>query len=378
MEKIITKSYRNPIIFNPVDHTVYEDSLSKLDDNYQYQTPILNAKRWVEGKGQSLAASETDPLRLTEVFYGEYADHANEWLTKLGSARKNNDRSLAAAIITSKEYTILQDAVVLGENEETIKTGILRSIFPEIAVPTLTGTWTSFANDVKYFTNIPESKSPEPTMGTASEVTIEVPKHGGAVAITDRARQVINGGEVFNRLVAQLQLRRLASENELTAEEIEATTSSNITGVDFGASGSGLSTNDPTVAWNNIFTIFDATPHEWNSIVSKPQVFLEYQNNTFVKGTTTANPGIGNSANEQSGPVPGVAGVTWYRDSFMDTLTEAYVFDRNNAIKMFRGPTRAYTVTDPDTETEKYVTKSHLLPKIVDQTALYRLTPVQA
>ena len=377
MEHIITKSYKNPIIWNPETHIVYKDNMSKVGEDYQWGEPILNSKRWVEANGKSLAASTNDPLALTEVFYGEYADVANDFLSAAASARKSGDQSKAAAIITSKEYTILQDAVVLGENEETIKTGILRTIFPEIAVPTLSGTWTSFANDVKYFNNLGETKSPEPTMGGATEVSIGVPKHGGAVATTDRARQVINGGEVFNRLVSQLQQKRLANENELVAEEIEASTSSPITGVDFGAFGSGVSTNDPATAWSNVLNVFDPLPHTFNTIAVKAQVFIEYQNNTFIKGQFNANAPT-QSVNETTGTHTSLPGVTWAIDNFLDTLADGYVFDRNAAIKIFRGPTKAYTVTDPDTETEKYVTKTWMLPKIVDNTALYKITPVQA
>jgi hypothetical protein len=298
---------------------------------------------------------------------------------KLNKAVETGDRSLAGAIITSKEYTLLQDTVILGTQEETIKTGILTGIFEEIPTPTLTGKFLAFANDVQYFTNLPESKSPEPTFGGVSATTVEVPKHGGAVAITDRARQVINtGADVFGRLVSQLLLKRAKSENELTAEEIETIDAvSPITGVDFGlrAGTPPLSSTTPSALWTSIINYFEGTSTnaEFNTIISKGFIFNEYDSNDQVRGLYQPI-NTQSAVNESSSAVRGLSGVTWYRDDTMDSSTIIYVLDRNKAIKIFRGPTIAYTVKDPDTETEKYVTKSHMIPKTVNQSAIRAVT----
>ena len=239
----ILKTYNNPIIYNPVDRCVYEDNPSKkLNESYEYGEVILNAKRYQQIKKQ---IQSNDPLKITDVFYGKHADTAKDFYSKIEDAKQTKDRSLAAAIISSKEYTLFQDSVVLGTNEEVLKEGILSSIFEEIATPTLTGKWASFENDLKWHQNIPESKSPEPSLGKSSEVTIEVPKSGGAVAITERARQVIQGVDVFARLVSQLQSKRLAAENEHVADEISSNTSLSITGVDWGERSSGASVQNP-------------------------------------------------------------------------------------------------------------------------------------
>ena len=379
MENIFMKSYKNPIIHNPEDHIIYQDNPArKLDDNYVYENPIMNAR------GFSLAASskDTDPLRITEVFYGEHADTANDFYSKLNKAKETGDRSLAAAVITSKEYTLLQDSAVLGQNEELIRTGILTQIFEEIAAPNLAGKWNTFANDVRYLTNLPESKSPEPTFGGVSQTTIEVPKHGGSIAITDRARQVINGADVFGRLVSQLLQKRSLSESIIVRTAIEGIAATNDqTGVDFGIrSGTPpASTQNPIDLINTLINFFDATRGSWDTIVSKSFIFNEYSLNDIVRGGSVLNPlpQVG-TVQEQSGPVPALQGVTWFRDNLMSSSTNMYVMDRTQAGKSFRGPTRAYTVTDPDTETEKYVTKSFFTTYIVDGTLIARVTGVAA
>ena len=366
---IITKEFSNAVIYNPVDRCVYEDNPSRrLNDSYEYGERILNAKRYMEIKNDN---KSTDPLKLTDVFYGKHAENANDIYSKLDTARKTQDQSLASAIITSKEYTVFQDSVLLGTNEEVIKTGVLVSIFDEISTPTLTGKWGSFANDLKWHQNIPESKSPEPSFGTAAEVTIEVPKHGGAVAITERARQVINGVDVFGRLVSQLQQKRLAAENEAVAEEIESNTTVLSGGVDFGGS------TNPGDTWAAIINYFDGVNGTFDYFASKAQNYTEYLFNTRVTPTVQPIPAVG-SVNEQISSAPGLPpGTLWVRDNFFDDLTKGFAFDRD-AIKIFRGPSRAYTVTDPDTETEKYVTKTHFLPETVDSTLIRRIDGIQS
>jgi len=376
-----TKKFENPIIYNPVDHVIYMDDMGKLDDSYSYRNPIMNAKSY------SLAASakQDDPLRVTENFYNNgkeetnFSDIANDYYSKAIKAKETGDRSLAAAIITSKEYTLLQDTVLLGTNEETIRTGILGSLFQEISTPTLTGKYRAFTNDLVYFTNLAESKSPEPTFGAATETTISVPKHGGAVAITDRARQVIAGADaIYSDLISKLQLKRALSESIIVRTAIEGIAATNDqSGVDFGARTSMLSTTNPVDLWTTIINFFEGKQRDFNSILSKAFIYNEYINNDIIRGNGTPLTNQG-SFNESSGPTPALNGVTWYRDNLMSSSTNMFVFDRNAAGKNFRGPTRAYTVTDPDTETTKYVTKSHFDCVIVDGTAIARVTAVAA
>jgi len=261
--------------------------------------------------------------------------------------------------------------------------GILTQIFDEVAAPTLTGRWLTWANDVKYLTNIPETKSPEPTMGTASVISVEVPKHGGAVAITDRARQVItDGGNVFNRLVGQLQQRKARSESIIVRDAIEAIAATNDqTGVDFGARAGTppASTTNGIDLLNTLVTFFDSTAGQWDTIVSKSFIFNEFILNDTIRGGNTLNPlNPIQSVQEQVSSVGVLPGVQWYRDNLMTSSTNMYIMDRARAGKSFRGPTRAYTVTDPDTETEKYVTKSFFATYIVDGTLIARVTGVAA
>ena len=228
----IVKQYKNPIILNPVDKIIYQHDLSPLDESYEYRNPIVNTAQY----SMAASAKSDDPLKLTEVFYNNgteetnFADMANTMYSGLNKAKETGDRSLAAAIITSKEYSIINDTTtLLGTREEPARNGILTQIFQDVNTPELTGKYRTFADDLVYFTNLPESKSPEPTFGSASEVTVEVPKMGGAVAITDRARQVIAGIDAeYRRLIQRLQGKRQKAESTVVRNAIEAIGSTKI------------------------------------------------------------------------------------------------------------------------------------------------------
>lgn len=373
----ITAQYKNPIILNPIDNIIYKDDLSPLDDSYQYRDPIVNTKVY------SLAASakSNDEYKILDAFYNndtpetKFADMANEVITK----------SKAAAIITSQEYSILQDATtLLGTQEEPIQTGILSQIFETVNTSTLTGKYRTFTDDLVYFTNLPESKSPEPTFGAASEVTVEVPKHGGAVAITDRARQVIAGAEAeYRRLVARIQDKRVRSESIMVRDAIEAIASTNNqSGVDFGATTGtpAVATYNPSLLlWPVIQNFFDGQNRRFDTFLSNALPYYEYVGNYNTRGTVLTPPAsVPGNINQSIRSAPGLDGIRWFVDNLMTTLTEGYAIDSSMAGKNFRGPTRAYTVTNPDTETEKYVTKSHFTCIITDATAIARVTGIQS
>jgi len=383
----IVKQYKNPIILNPVDKIIYQHDLSPLDESYEYRNPIVNTAQY----SMAASAKSDDPLKLTEVFYNNgteetnFADMANTMYSGLNKARESGDKSLAAAIITSKEYSIINDTTtLLGTREEPARNGILTQIFQDVNTPELTGKYRTFADDLVYFTNLPESKSPEPTFGSASEVTVEVPKMGGAVAITDRARQVIAGIDAeYRRLIQRLQGKRQKAESTVVRNAIEAIASTNNqSGVDFGATTGtpAVATYNPSLLlWPTIQNFFDGKNRTFDTFVSKALPFYEYVGNYNTRGTVITPPqNVPGNINESIRSAPGLEGIRWFVDNSMSTLTEGYAIDSSMAGKNFRGPTIAYTVTDPDTETEKYVTKSHFECIITDTTAIARVTGIQA
>lgn len=364
------------LVWNPVDHIIYLDNPAIPANAIRYDVPVMDSRAWTE-QVRNKAASITggnDPLALSDVFFGEFAESASDMLQEMHLARQQRDRTRAASVITSQHYTDVQNAVILGESIDAVKTGVLTGFFEDVAVPTLNGDWIDYTNGVNYETNVPEGVAVEPTRGTATATSYTLPKHMGGVAITERAEAMINGVNIFARLVDELSRRRLESENGLVATELETATTAS--GVDFGARSATVpftNTQDPLNGiMLTIADLFDSNGGSLTGLASKNQAWYEYITNDHIKGIDAANPAI--TPNESVGPVPGIPGATWFRDNAISDATKVWAADRSRGGKNFRGPIRSFQVVDPKTETTEQYLKSYFLCEIVDTGFVRELT----
>ena len=290
--------------------------------------------------------------------------------------------SKAGAVITSLDFPNAQSLVNVGGNTENfIRTGILASLFQTVNMPNLSGKWISQANDLKYYRNLMETETPEPSKGSGSTVTITVQKHGGAVAITQRAQMVINDDDPFARLVTQMGQKKLFDENDMVADEIESNTGTTISGVDFGIrSGTPpASTQNPIDFLISLQTTWASKSQPLNLLVSRGLMFWEFTYNDIIRGGQLAGtpaPSLG-AVDESVSGMPVLDGVRWARDNAITSTTAGWAMN-DNAIKLFRGPRRNYTISDEDTETTKYVTKNYFMPETVDTSLIVQMTGIAA
>ena len=367
----------NQIVQNHKNNIVYKD-LPAFEVNelpFDSMEEIMDAKILYKTKSRTASITNgSDPYKITDAFLGKYADTAKNMITEIRTARQTRDKSLAAAIITSKDYGLLQDTVVIASQftPESIEVGPTSALFEEIGTTTFSGKWRDFAHDLKWYRNIPEGKSPEPSKGTSSEATFNVQKHGGAVAITDRARDVINSVDIFSRLVNQLQEVRLRDENLLVVEEIENNTGNSETGIDFSTASS-----NPLAMINEIIADFGRTPDtRWDTFLSKGFIRNWYNALDVIRGQLAPIP----NQSVQQGAMK-VAGfpveVTWVAEEDLSSSTAGIALNRT-ALKKFRGPTRQYTITDQEKEYQKYTIKTHLAAKTVKPELIYNVTGINA
>ena len=290
--------------------------------------------------------------------------------------------SKAGAVITSLDFPNAQSLVNVGGNTENfIRTGILASLFQTVNMPNLSGKWISQANDLKYYRNLMETETPEPSKGSGSTVTITVQKHGGAVAITQRAQMVINDDDPFARLVTQMGQKKLFDENDMVADEIESNTGTTISGVDFGIrSGTPpASTQNPIDFLISLQTTWASKSQPLNLLVSRGLMFWEFTYNDIIRGGQLAGtpPQSLGAVDESVSGMPVLDGVRWARDNAITSTTAGWAMN-DNAIKLFRGPSRNYTIADEDIETTKYVTKNYFMPETVDTSLIVQMTGIAA
>jgi hypothetical protein len=360
------------IFYNTKDE---EYGINALDDSGEYYDKILSSRA---------ASTPNDRLEKGKALMGDKRFRNFQSLLAIADSLVYAQRhSRSGAIITSMDFTGFQDTPTLGGNVETnIRTGVLAGLFQTVAMPVLSGKWISaFANDLKYYRNLMETESPIPSKGTGATTTVNIQKHGGAVAITQRAQMVINNDNPFQRLVTQMGQKKLFDENDMIADEIEGNTANTYAGVDFGlrAGTPPLSSTNPVDFLATTISTFEALSQNINLFISRGLAFTEYTFNDIVRGGALAGnplPAQGN-INEQVGPFPGLGGVTWARDNAITSLTAGWAMN-DNAIKLFRGPSRNYTIADEDIETTKYVTKNYFKPSTVDASLIYKVTGITA
>src|SRR5215510_2297152 len=390
LESLISKYKTSAGVFgfvwNPEDHCVYLDNPSKKGDQIVYADKVMNAIAWAKGtnaipqnhtKGLAAAESYQGGLDIPDVFYGPFAELADCRDQDIVTAQRTNDKGLAASVITSADYDLFTQPVVLGESVETIPTGVLLGFFNDVATPRLKGLWQDTTSGVEYYLNSPEGSLPEPSKGLGTTVPIEVPKHAGGVEITERADLILGGQNPFASLVTALGNKRLQRENGLVAAELENATTV-ISGVDFGlrAGTPPSSSNYPNDLWQTVIDAFSAQGGTFNGAASKNIVWNEYKNNDANKGFQTTS--INVSAGDGTAQAPGVDGVTWFRDQAIVSATKMWAADRNKAGKNFRGPVRSFDMSSERTESRATYIKSYLLVKLVDQDFIREITGVSA
>lgn len=392
----------NGLIWRPTTGVIYLfDSVNHTEDDFDFDNadPVMNARAWMNisgghGMGSRAASIQSELAELSDVFYNTpvpglrhpitnapvtFEDMAKEVLHGSDRAASTKDMSRAGAVITSLDYANFQDVVVVGENAESrLNTGVLPGLFESVNLDNLTGKWATMDEGILWQNDLPESSTPEPSSGTGSTITVNVPKGGGAVAWTDRARKVINGANPFDTIVAKLQRARLKNENALTADEIELNTTPTLAGVDFGArTGSPPgSTTNPVDFLASVRTTFNTKKLPANLFVTKGLPYTEYITNDIIRGSLGPPPAVG-EIDQQVGPWPLMPGVTWARDEEISSAVNGWLMN-DAAIKIFRSNLIQYTVRDEDHEFTKYVTKDHVKPKTVDAGLIVMVTGIAA
>jgi len=377
-----------PVVWNPSDNIVY------VDDPYRkqptYEIPLMNVAAYMASLPHaSKAASVNSPLE--EIYFNNgkeeynFLDKAISFTDAIHQAQQAGSplerRSKAAALITSTDYSDFQNVTIIGQSTQApILRGITKQQFETISLPNLSGKFASFDDDLRWLTNIPEGKSPEPSGGFGSTITVSVQKHGGAVAITERAEMVINGDNPFPRLVSRLQDKREQSENAMVVAEIEGNTAHTQAGVDAGLrSGTPpVSQTNPEATITALIGISEGLNKPFNLMFSKGFIFNEWSLNDVIRGAGNLSPlPTQTNINESTSPFPAYGGVTWVKDNAFSSSTAGWIMN-SDAIKNFVGPTRAYTVADPDAETRRYVTKAYFSPDTVEAANIYEVTGIAA
>jgi hypothetical protein len=245
----------------------------------------------------------------------------------------------------------------------------LEQAVTEISVPQLTvsvDTYTRFLAQQ----NIGEGVPPITKLGSIARATYDLPKDGGAVALTFEA-QARSSHDLMRIHIDNLvsDLRRIKAAK--IATELELAT--DVSGEDLGANSGGLSTNVPhekigavmdTIVGNN------GTP---DTIATHDKVYREYISNTWTAKYMQTSPQTQDfSTSKVITNVPGLPGITWYIDN-SKTSTIMTIYDKRAIVK-FQGPIRTAVVRLDMEDVDAFRVFDFNLPKLIQTSKARDLT----
>ena len=237
---------------------------------------------------------------------------------------------------------------------------VLEQAVTEIAVPSLTvsiDTYTRFLAQQ----NIGEGVEPITKLGAIARATYDLPKDGGAVALTFEAQTRASHDLMrthIDNLVSDLRRTKAAK----IATEIE--TATDVSGDDVGANSGGLSTNKPDEKIGAVTDTIIGNNGNPNTIASHDKVFREYISNTWVTKFATSSPQTSTLSNAKViTNIPGLPGFTWYIDN-SKTATILSIYDKRAIVK-FQGPIRTAVIRYDMSDVDAFRVFDFNLPKLI-------------
>ncbi len=307
-----------------------------------------------------------------DPYLGEWQNIAHEYHDILNKAIKSGSKSVLkqAGIGMAADFSAVDlinvSATVLGTE---LRDFVLEQAVTEIAVPNLTvsiDTWTRFLAQQ----NIGEGVPPITKLGSIARATYDLPKDGGAVALTFEA-QARASHDLMRMHIDNLtsDLRRIKAAK--IATELE--TATDVSGEDLGANSAGTSTNVPHEKIGAVFDTIIGNNGNPDTIASHDKVFREYISNHWTTPYAQTSPYTNSLSNAKIiTNVPGLPGVTWYIDN-SKTATIMTIYDKKAIVK-FQGPVRTAVVRLDMEDVDAFRIFDFNYPKLIQTTKARDLT----
>ena len=364
--------------YNPETKYVYESSgLTKIPP---FDQPVLDHEAWMgvyhpnDAQKKALAGSTFDHDREEDCYTDEYLGRYQEFKSKISKAIAAHNLGLIGSVINSNDFSVIKATIdvsrVLGFQ---LTNNVLENAVTTQAAPRLQAkfrTWSGF----EIMPHVGEAVIVEAKKGSMTETSYAIRKDVGAAAITIEAEITLDG-DIFGDHVTWIakKMRKLRNTKIATALN---TTSTSVSGADWGVYTGDRSTNDPGETILTVINALNTNGYKVDTIASNPQPKREYFQNTFIKGIFGAAPSVNNSPATFN--TPGIEGnPTWYSDADLTTTTIAFLYAKEVVI-LFEGPKRQTEIGRPDAEVREYFSRDFNDVFIVDQNGIRKLTGVTA
>jgi hypothetical protein len=296
-----------------------------------------------------------------------WQDAANEYFED----RKIKGRT--AGVMTPTDYSgvevtnVLSTLLGLPERAFVLQNAPLTIPTPYLDVRA--DVWSGFdvSEDIKLGAEIPTGQ------GTLTSTTYTLKLNAAHIAMYDETTMKPHYWDIWRQNLENIARRMVKKKAQLIQAELE--TASTSTGVDWGVSSGGLSTNNPVDQLGTAADTIVQNDGNPDSIAMHDRAFRDFISNTFVHGTSQNMPPMQSPGAAKIVNITGVP-YTFYVDNLM-TNTVAVLFDKQ-AIAAFQGPTMTAGYRDPTHRYDGYIVVDYFLAKITQTGKIRKVTPVSA
>ena len=365
----IQSAWYNPVEFRSKD----KDTGKTLDPQWIYvgeenQRPTWNEKvLHLPTYMKYNFAKEKGDIDAEAAKFGGYT---SEWADVLNEALYAYK---TAGAITSSDFSAISAVNVLAELLNTdYKEHVLENAVYKVNTPSLhldIDTYTKFTA----FADVEEGELVPTRKGAFSRQTIDLKKDVSHLQFSDEVQMRGYDQNVYQVHIenAVQDLRRVKAKK--IATELE--TASDVSGADFGAMSSGLSSFNPYDVIGTVIDTIEANDGTVDTFASADKVFRDFIGNSNVKGQFS--PGASQEFGSRAvNGVQGYSNVNWFIDNLL-TNTILTIYDRK-AIILAQGPVKVAQYRNEEGGIDGYISRDWNAVKIVQSGRIRNLTGVTA
>lgn len=365
----LKKKLASPVAwYNPVEDAIYVSDNDKVP-TFQEGMKVIPKVASIR-KAKELEAAgriNSDEARFS-IFNRQdgWEDAANEYYD-------NKIRARTAGVMTPNDFSAIEVtnvlSTLLGLPERNFVLQDAATVIPTPYLDVRVDTWTGFdvAEDIKIGAQIPTSQ------GSFAATTYTLKLNAAHIARYDELDMRPHYWDIWRVNLENIARRMIKKKAQLIGTELE--TATGVSGSDWGAVTSGLSTNNPLDQLGGVSDTIVSNDGNPNTVAIGDRAYRDLVSNTFVHGTSQNAPAQNAPGAAKVVNIPGFS-YTFYVDNLI-TNTVAVVYDKT-AIAAFQGPTMTAAYRDALHRFDGYIATDYFLTKITQSGKIRKLTGVSA
>jgi len=354
--------------YNPVEDSIYvsdNDRAPNYPDGYKVVPKVANIAKARQLKAEGKMNSDEAKFSIYNSQDG-WQDAANEYFDFIAKPR-------TAGVMTPTDFSAIEVtnvlSTMLGLPERNFVLQNAATTIPTAFLEVRVDTWTGFdvAEDIKLGAQIPTQQ------GTFAATTYSLKLNAAHIAMYDETTMRPHYWDIWRTNLENVARRMIKKKAQLIGTELE--TATGVSGADWGAVTSGLSTNNVV---DNLGTVSDTiVSNDGNpdTIALGDRAFRDLVSNTFVHGTSQNMAPMNQPGAAKTLTVAGFP-YTFYVDNLI-TNTVAIIYDKS-AIAAFQGPQSVANYRDELHRFSGYISTDYFLTKITQSGKIRKVTGVSA